>query len=102
MGVEVTTEFIGKSTIMVRASIYDDNDNLADPTSCKFTIIDPNGLTVLDNQTYSAKETAGIYRYYYKTTKATEKGDWRGEVEVIDGAGDEAKTSMANFAFTIV
>lgn len=102
MGIEVITEFIGKATIMVRASIYDDNGNLADPTSCKFTIIDPSNVTQVDNQNYSAKEAAGIFRYYYNTTKATEKGDWRGEVEIVDGTGDDAKTSMANFAFTIV
>ncbi|MBA7608644.1 hypothetical protein ES703_15823 [subsurface metagenome] len=43
----------------------------------------------------------GVYEYYYQTTSDSEKGWWRGEVDVIDGTGEDAKTSIGNFPFRV-
>lgn len=99
--IEVITEFIAKATVRVIAYVYDDDGNLVDPTtSIKVSIWDPDDVNQVDGAAMT-KSATGVYEYYYKTTSSTTKGWWRGEVEVIDGTGEGAKTSMGAFPFRI-
>jgi len=100
MPIEVITEFIAKTTVRVLAYVYDDAGNLVDPTSIKVTITDPDGTKKVDGVAMTKGDT-GIYSYYYKTTTSTTKDWWTGEVEVIDGTGEAAKTSLGTFSFRI-
>lgn len=43
----------------------------------------------------------GIYQHFYNTTKNSAKGWWQGLVEVIDGTGDTARTSIGNHSVRV-
>lgn len=43
----------------------------------------------------------GIYEHFYNTTKNSARGWWQGFVEVIDGTGDTARTSIGNYSVKI-
>lgn len=102
MGIKVQVDFIGRATVQIRAYVYDDDDALVDPTSCKVTILDPDGTTIVDAASMTPlAATDGIYDYFYNTTSATAKGAWSGEVVTVDGSGDTAKTTIASFGFRI-
>lgn len=109
--INVITEFVNKTTVRIIAYIYNDAGALTDPISAKVTIYDPDGEKQLldppDNydiaMTKNTDEDSpayGAYEYYYETDADTDKGWWRGEVEVIDGTPTEY-TSMGNFSFRI-
>jgi hypothetical protein len=103
---ELIVKFLAKSTIWVRALVYDKNGALVDPTdSIKLTLVDPDG-TVKGNaidMTPSEEEgeETGIYDYYYTTTSDCVEGWWSGEVWVIDGSGDTAKISFGEFSVEV-
>ena len=40
----------------------------------------------------------GIYEHFYNTSVNSAKGWWQGLVEVIDGTGDTARTSIGNYS----
>ena len=100
MGLKIQIDFIGGATVGIRAYIYDDDDALADPTSAKVTITDPDGTDQVSAEDMTKNDT-GVYDYFYKTDSDTATGSWSGEVVVVDGEGEEAKTSIATFGFRI-
>jgi len=98
--------FVAKSSVRCIAYVKDDDDALVDPTaSIKVTLYNPAGeKQLLDDPNYEIDMEyveKGVYEYYYQTDSDTDKGYWRGEVEVIDGEGEGVKTSMGNFSFRI-
>jgi len=100
------TQFIDKATIWILAFIYDPaTGELDDPTAIKVTVIDPDGTTQVDAAAMTKYETeTGIYEYKYHkgaTSDPMDKGQWRGRVDVIDGAGADAVISPKPFAFTV-
>ena len=98
---DVVIEFIAKTTVRVRAYVYDDDGALVDPTtSIKVTIYDPDGTKQVDGIAMT-KDVTGIYDYYYQTTTSTTIGWWRGEIVVVDGTDPNDKTSVGTFSFRI-
>lgn len=109
--INVITEFVKKTTVRIIAYVYDDAGKLTEPSgSVKVTIWNPSGdKQLLGDPNYEATMTKntdadspayGAYEYYYETDADTDKGWWRGEVEVIDGTPTEY-TSMGTFSFRI-
>jgi len=97
MAIEVITEFVAGATIRVIAYIYDDDDDLVNVgTSINTTIIDAAGTTGATASTMSQAAT-GVYEYYHTTSTASEKGYWRGQIDVVDGT----KTSIAKYGFKV-
>jgi len=43
----------------------------------------------------------GIYEHFYNTVADSAKGWWQGLVEVIDGTGDTARTSIGNYSVRV-
>jgi uncharacterized protein YfaS (alpha-2-macroglobulin family) len=102
MGLKVQVDFLAGATVGIRAYIYDEDDALVDPTSAKVSTWDPDGTAVLESATMTAlADTDGIYEYFYNTDSDTATGLWRGQVEVVDGSGATAKTTLAPFSFRI-
>ena len=60
MGIEVISEFIAKATVRIIAYVYNDADDLVDPTSIKAIIKDPDGvqkagyISVSDSSSFTA------------------------------------------------
>jgi len=100
MAIEVRTVFIAKTTVITYVYVKDEYEVLTDASSVLMTIIDPDGTTQVDGEAMT-KQSTGIYTYDYKTTIDTQKGLWRQQVEVIDGTGVEARTSMDSHSFWI-
>ena len=101
MAIEVIVEFIASATVRVVAYVYDDDDVLTDPaTSITISIYDPDGTAQVDGAAMT-KTATGVYEYYYQTTSSTDKGWWHGNVTVVDGEGEEAKTSIGSFSFKV-
>lgn len=106
---DVITKFINKSTVLVRAYVYDEDDKLTDPSvggSVKVVIVDPNGVTKIpsegnDDVMTQHDSTTGVYDYFYDTDEDSAEGWWNGEVWVIDGNGAGAKTSVGVFSFEV-
>jgi len=100
MGIKVQISFIAKATVIVRAYVTnDETDALENPSVITCTILDPDGE--IKETGAMTLITTGTYDYYFYTTTATEKGQWRGEVLVTDGVGETAKITPVPFAFTI-
>ena len=97
---DVIVKYLAGATIWVRAYIYDSADALVDPTSVKLTMADAAGATKVNAQAMT-KLTTGIYDYYYNTTATSAEGWWNGEVWVVDGSGDTAKTSVGSFGVEV-
>ena len=98
---DVVTKFISKSTVLVRAYVYDEDDALTDPTtSITVTIVDPAGTTKVDNVAMT-KHATGVYDYFYNTAADSVEGNWVGEVTTGDGSGEDAKTAIATFSFEV-
>ena len=98
---DVITKFISKSTVLVRAYVYDEDDALTDPTtSITVTIVDPAGTTKVDNVAMT-KHGTGVYDYFYNTAADSVEGNWVGEVATVDGSGGGAKTAIATFSFEV-
>jgi uncharacterized protein YfaS (alpha-2-macroglobulin family) len=103
---EVIVKFLAKSTIWVRAFVYDKDGALVDPTtSIKLTLADPDGTVKVNalNMTPSEGEgeETGIYDYYYTTLSDCVEGWWSGEVWVVDGSGDGIKNSSGEFSVEV-
>lgn len=97
---EVRVEFLAKSTIKIWAYTYDESDTLSDPTSVKITIYSPTGTTLVDGSAMTKSET-GKYYYYYRTTASSARGFYPCQVEVVDGSGEIAITSIEPFGFRL-
>lgn len=97
---EVIVKYLAGATIWVRAYVYDSDDALVDPTTIKLTLVDADSTTKVDNVAM-AKSDTGIYDYYYNTSSSSAEGWWNGEVWVVDGTGDSAKTSFASFSVKV-
>ena len=100
---EIIVKFLSKSTIWVRAFVYDKDGALVDPTtSIKLTLVDPLGAVKVDTLAMTKDGTnTGIYDYYYTTLVDCAEGWWNGEVWVVDGTGDTAKTSCGAFSVEV-
>ncbi|MGA2669951.1 MAG: hypothetical protein ABSF21_00820 [Dehalococcoidia bacterium] len=103
MHIESIIQYTAKSSVRTIVSVFDDNDELVDPTSILITITDPNGLVKVTAEEIitSGKIAEGIYDHYYNTAADSIKGWWHGIAEVIDGSGPTARTSMGNYSFEI-
>ena len=166
--IQVVVEFVAKTTVRSVAYVYDDDDNLVEPTSVLVTLIDKDGLRsstatattanhlidtiknqfaagdvgktvynstdettakittynspsdvtldtniMADGESYgiygaygedivvAGKIVNGIYEHYYKTGLLSAKGWWTGEIEVVDGEDDDAKTSLGQYSFKV-
>jgi len=97
---EVIVKYLAGATIWVRAYIYDSAGSLVDPTTVKLTLADSAGATKVNNLAMT-KYAVGTYDYYYNTTATSAEGWWNGEVWVIDGSGDTAKTSVESFGVEV-
>jgi hypothetical protein len=97
---EIITEFVAKDTVKVWAYVYDDNNNLVDPTAVRVTITNPDGETAIENGIMTRKET-GVYYYYFRTTPETDRGYYQGEVKVTDGAGETELVTTSQFNFKL-
>ena len=97
---DVITKFISKSTVLIRAYIYDIDDALVDPTSVKVTLVDKDGTKKIDDLSMSKSDT-GVYDYYYTLASDAAEGWWNGEVWVVDGAGADATNSLGAFSFEV-
>lgn len=97
--------FPDKATVWILALIYNENDALVDPTAAKVSIIDPDDTVKVDEAAMTQYETTtGIYEYFYhkgESADPMDKGQWRGEVLVIDGTGEAAVISPTKFAFEV-
>jgi len=101
--VEVIVKILAKSTIWVRAFVYDKDGALADPTtSIKLTLVDAAGTKKVDALAMTKDGVnTGIYDYYYTTLVDCAEGWWNGEVWVVDGSGADAKTSSGEFSVEV-
>lgn len=94
---EVQVKFISKSTVWIRALIYNESGALVDPsTSVKVTLLDPAGTKQLDDvaMIYTA---VGTYDYYYTVASDAVEGWWPGEVWATDGS----YKSLGQFGFEV-
>ncbi len=97
MGMEVTIEFLQKTTVRVQLTVRDDDDTLVDPTtSTTIDIWDKDGLLVADEQAMTPI-TTGIFEYYYNLAADAPTGLWRGICWALDGT----KKSEASFSFEV-
>ena len=97
--------FPDKATVWILALVYDENKALVDPTAIKVSITDPDDAVVVPEEAMTKYEsTEGIYEYFYHAgveTDPMDKGQWKGEVLVIDGDDETAVISPINFAFSV-
>jgi len=97
MTIEVITEFLRLATVRVRASIYDDDGALVNPTtSITIDIWDSEGTKQEDGTAMDSVST-GIYEFFYNLAADSVAGNWRGIVWVVDGT----KTSEFSFGFKV-
>lgn len=95
---EVIVKFLAKSTIWVRAFVYDKDGALVDPTtSIKLTLADPDGTVKVNAVGMTSSGETGIYDYYYTTLSDCAEGWWSGEVWVVDGD----KSSSGEFSVEV-
>ncbi|HUS04141.1 MAG TPA: hypothetical protein VMY79_01220 [Dehalococcoidia bacterium] len=97
--------FPDKATVWVLALVYDEDKKLVDPTAIKVSITDPSGEVIIVEEAMTKYEsTEGIYEYFYHAgveSEPMDKGQWKGEVLVIDGTEETAVISPINFAFSV-
>lgn len=55
----------------------------------------------MTNYDIGGEYQTGIYFYYFRTTTSTTKGQYHGEVDVIDGSGQTVVCSTGTFGFRI-
>jgi len=104
MSIEIVTKFISPSTVWIRVLVYDPKTgDLVDPTtSIKVTVADKDGTKVVTAQDMTKDGVnTGTYDYYYNLPSSPVEGWYPGEVTVVDGSGDTAKTSVASFGFDV-
>lgn len=94
---EVIVKFLAKSTIWIRAYVYNAAGALVDAeTSIKVTLVDAGGTTQVDEQGMD-KAATGTYDYYYTTASDCAEGWWNGEVWTVD----TTKVSSASFSVEV-
>jgi len=100
---DVITKFINKTTVLIRAYVYDEDGELVDPTtSIKVTINDPAGATKVTAQAMTKNgSNTGVYDYFYDTDADSAEGDWPGEVWVVDGSVPTERVSVGTFSFEV-
>jgi len=104
MAIEVITKFVNKTTVRVIAHIKNDAGaltNISSPGSIKVTITDKEGTPVATAEDMELKTDPGIYEYPQQTTADYVKGEYRGEVWVVEGEGAGETTSSGFFSFTL-
>lgn len=101
--ITVITEFTAKATIRSVVYVYDDDDKLVEPTSVLITWVDADGTKKVDQEeiVVDGRLEAGIYEHFYNTAADSAKGYWQGLVEVIDGTGDTARTSIGHYSVRV-
>lgn len=101
--ITVVTEFLRKSTVRIIAYIYDDDDNLVDPTEVLLDLWDAEGTPLQEETAMTLVDigVAGIYEHYEYTDADSPAGNWRGVVWAIDGSGMTAKKSEGSFGFKV-
>lgn len=97
---ELVVKFLRKSTVWVRAYVYDADGALVDPTSIKLTLVDALEAKKVDALAMT-KAATGTYDYYYNLASDAAEGWYNGEVWVVDGSGDTAKSSSAEFSVEV-
>lgn len=98
---ELVVKFLAKSTIWVRAYVYHPvTGALEDPTSINVTIADADGEKKVDDKDM-AKDSQGVYDYYYTVGEDPAEGWWNGEVWVTNGSGETAKKSFDTFSVEV-
>jgi len=104
MAIEVITKFITLSTVRSLVYVYNDSDALVDPTAVYITLTDPAGTKKVDasNIVVTGKTATGTFEHYYNTPSDAVVGQWLGEAMVVDGSGGTAKTTIANYSFTLI
>ena len=96
--IKVVTEFLQGTTVRTRAYVYDDDEELVDPTtSITIDVWDSAGTKQVDGVAMTSVST-GIYEHYYNTSTSSETGNWRGIVWVTDTG---SKVSEGSFAFKV-
>lgn len=104
-GIVQVIVFPDKASVWVLALIYDEDNALVDPTAVKVSITDPDDTLKVDEAAMTQYEsTTGIYEYFYHTGTTSDpmdKGQWKGEILVIDGSGETAVISPQAFAFSV-
>ena len=102
MAVDIQVEFVAKTTVHVRAEVRDDDAALTaidSPSTIKCALTDPDGTVV--GPTAMTEDDTGLYDYFYNTETTSVKGWWTAEVVVVDGTGDDAKTSVGRCSFKV-
>ena len=85
MAILVQTEFTRTGTVRIIAYVYDDDEALVDPTSVSISIKDPDGTLVADDQAM-AKNSTGMYEYFYTPATTAVLGDYQIECDILDGS----------------
>lgn len=99
---EVIVKFLSKSTVFIRALVYDSDGELADPTSITVTVVDPDGTTQVPATAMSKHGTdTGTYDYFYTTESDCAEGWWSGEVWATDEIGERSVLSSKSFGFDV-
>lgn len=117
MGIDVITQFINGTTIMILAYVQDMKTGIApNPaiTSIKITLADPDGEIVVDSQNMSKETNLSdsnytVYEYYYTPDLGTGESydptllhkDWPIEVTATDGEGGGAKVTKGTGSFRL-
>lgn len=103
MDIQTITEFTAKASIRTIVFIYNDDDALVEPTSVLITWVDADGTTKVDQEeiVVTGKIVDGNYQHFYNTSADSAKGYWQGTVEVIDGTGDTARTSIGHYSVRV-
>ena len=103
MNIETIIEFTAKASIRTLVYVYDDDDALVEPTSVLITWVDADETTKVDQAeiVVDGRIEDGIYEHFYNTVADSAKGWWQGLVEVIDGSGDTARTSIGNYSVKV-
>ena len=103
MAIKTIIEFTAKASIRTLVYVYDDNDVLVEPTSVLITLVDADGDTQVDQEeiVVTGKIVDGNYEHFYNTVAGSAKGWWKGTVEVIDGTGDTARTSIGHHSVKV-
>ena len=103
MDVKTQVEFIAGASIRVIVIVKDDDKALVDPTSVLVTLTDPDGTDQVDQNeiVVDGKISTGLFEQYYNTSGSSVTGWWQGKIEVVDGSGDTARTSIATFSVNV-
>ena len=96
MNLETIIEYTAPASIRTVVFVYDDDDALVDPTSVLITWVDADEEKKVDQEEIvsTGKLETGIFEHFYNTSASSAKGWWNALIEVIDGSGETARTSI--------